>query len=61
MQLGAFWKNKDGPGLNGRLVLDADVTLRQDVSYDLFLNPVDKQGNDKAPDFRLDLRHIVKR
>ena len=60
MQFGAFWKNKDGDGFNGRLVLDADVTLRQDVGYDMFLNPVDKKGNDKAPDYRLELRHIFK-
>ena len=60
MQFGAFWKNKEGDGYYGRLVLDAGVTLLQDVSYDLFLNPVDKKGNDKAPDFRLELRHIQK-
>lgn len=60
MQLGAFWKNKEGDGYNGRLQLDADIVLRAGVTYDLFLNKNDKLGNDKAPDYRLELRHFAK-
>lgn len=56
MQFGAFWKNREGEGLSGRVDFDAQVTLLPGVKYDLFLNPNDKQGNEKAPDFRLELR-----
>lgn len=55
MEFGALWKNREGDDFNGRLELDASVILFPGVKYNLWLNKVDKKGNEKAPDYRLSL------
>lgn len=56
MDFGSLWKNNQGDGLNGRVKFDVDVTLKAGVDYNLFVNPNDKGQNDKAPDYRLNLK-----
>lgn len=56
MEFGAFWKNKEGKGLNGRVRFDVDVVLKAGVDYNLFLNENQKGDNPQSPDFRLNLK-----
>lgn len=58
MDFGVLWKNREGDDFNGRLELDANVILGAGVKYNLWLNKVDKKGNDKAPDYRLSLTTV---
>lgn len=56
IDFGSFWKNSQDNGFNGRVKFDVDVTFKAGVDYNLYLNPNDKKGNDKAPDYRLNVK-----